>query len=635
MSSESVSAQSPAVGTHEAPLLKEFGVYGAVLQESFQLAFFLIRDRQMALAIVIEAVRKLRAQCTREQKRSYWRLKFLKRKITRLIRNEEDMLQWLIFLEATRYEKVQESAGRVDMADMIIRYVKHLVQITTAMSSFYVNVGLQRLLYNYRTPEARRSYERLTDLYPNAEAYRAVKAALVGQITNRFGDSLKSCEGERGERRFEAFESQEPWFRLVEKCLNLFVPWSTRGACLGSDFDGISREKLASKKTYRGMSSDTVEAHWCHALLHPPCYEKVTKTAELDEPCQRLALPRFFNVKSSGDDLNNHNRSDEPLSESELVNMVRVFRDDELPWQGSFPKTLRIIADGAECGRIDVGRPGSQFQRELPEGTKLLELRADVGDKDILIGTHWIEYTRWDGVAPVTASLALPDQRELLFEIEPVEMKPGQRSMSIQLRCEPVSTLSLWRDSRKASRIPRFHAFAGFALASATLLVVGWIAATVWYHRSMKAQAAVIGQLQREMTSERQAKQTLQDQLLAEQAVGYLLVPDELRPRGPEASETNLLRISTQASLVVLELPLGIDANLSYRAVLRPFLSTDEILTQGDLVKSMKNREMIVRVHVPSVLLQNDRDYVIDLYSRSVSKAWNKASTFRFRTVKN
>jgi hypothetical protein len=36
------------------------------------------------------------------------------------------------------------------------------VQITTPYSSFYVNVGLTRLLYNYSTSEAQRIYEMLT-----------------------------------------------------------------------------------------------------------------------------------------------------------------------------------------------------------------------------------------------------------------------------------------------------------------------------------------------------------------------------------------------------------------------------------------------------------------------------------------
>ena len=117
-----------------------------LLEKGFQLAYFIFPDRSVALCILSGALNKLRLQRGRESRRSYWRDKHLKRAITRITREESDALQWLIFYESDQYEKEQEQQTTPAIRDMIVRYVKNLVRMTTAMSSFYVNIGLQRLL---------------------------------------------------------------------------------------------------------------------------------------------------------------------------------------------------------------------------------------------------------------------------------------------------------------------------------------------------------------------------------------------------------------------------------------------------------------------------------------------------------
>ena len=83
---------------------------GEDLQEKgLQLANFIIADRGIAVETLNSALSKLQAQRSREVKRSYWRSRYLKRKITRMIRNESDMLQWLICAAAEPYEKERET----------------------------------------------------------------------------------------------------------------------------------------------------------------------------------------------------------------------------------------------------------------------------------------------------------------------------------------------------------------------------------------------------------------------------------------------------------------------------------------------------------------------------------------------
>src|SRR5215471_18387925 len=105
-----------------------------LLENGFQLAHFLIPDRAIAIQILSAAMSKLKAQRTRETKRAYWRDKHLKRRITRIARDTADTLQWLIYFEAESFERKQEESGALTTRNMIVRYVKHLVQMTTAMS---------------------------------------------------------------------------------------------------------------------------------------------------------------------------------------------------------------------------------------------------------------------------------------------------------------------------------------------------------------------------------------------------------------------------------------------------------------------------------------------------------------------
>jgi len=120
-----------------------------LLERGFQLAHLLLADRQKALSTLSRALYKLDARHLREKKRTYWRDKYLKSWITRITRNDADILQWLILFESDSDEKEGEACGKPSTRDMIVRYIKHLVRLTTPMSSFNVNVGVSRLLHNY------------------------------------------------------------------------------------------------------------------------------------------------------------------------------------------------------------------------------------------------------------------------------------------------------------------------------------------------------------------------------------------------------------------------------------------------------------------------------------------------------
>src|SRR6185437_11666219 len=135
--------------------------------------------------------------------------------------------------EADTCEKKQESQGLPTEADMVVRYVKHLAQLTTVNSSFHVNVGFNRLLRSYTTPEVQQVYELVTARYPAPEEYRKAKGKLLKQLATRFERFLRMRTAPFGELQFETHVAHEYWSGLVEQCLEFFAPWSARPSCFG------------------------------------------------------------------------------------------------------------------------------------------------------------------------------------------------------------------------------------------------------------------------------------------------------------------------------------------------------------------------------------------------------------------
>src|SRR5260370_28709007 len=263
-----------------------------LLQDGFRLAYFILPDRSTAIDILVRALEKLRVRSRREIRRLYWRDKHAERPVRRIARSDVDMLQWLIMFESGEDERAQERAGNPSLRSMAIRYIKHLVQVTTSLSSFYVNVGLTRLLNNYSTAEAQRIYEMLMCRFPGPDEYRRAKAALMDKMTQRFAGFVKIKRVEHGELRFETFEDQKRWAGLVDDCLRTFTPWSTQGHCSQFVTSNGGNTKLAS--AYRAAHADQnqIEIRCCPILIEPACYRELLKEMAFDPPDTKLALPR-------------------------------------------------------------------------------------------------------------------------------------------------------------------------------------------------------------------------------------------------------------------------------------------------------------------------------------------------------
>src|SRR5262249_34385801 len=114
--------------------------------------------------------------------------------------------------------------------DLVVHFIKHLVRKTTKRNSFYVTLGLGRLLHSYTTAETMDIYsaviqdpERVKDDF----YFRSRKGALMEELKQRFGDLLRVSHGPRGEERFETVDNPGRFAELVRDCLGFFTPWNT------------------------------------------------------------------------------------------------------------------------------------------------------------------------------------------------------------------------------------------------------------------------------------------------------------------------------------------------------------------------------------------------------------------------
>src|SRR5579859_441712 len=364
------------------------------LERGFELAYFIAQHRPSALEILIGALDKLSIQCRREKRRFYWRYSHSCQPIRRITHQDLDAFQWLIMLESEPCEKAQELRGRDSPRDMVVRYIKHLVQITMSMSSFYVCVGMNRLLYSYSTPETQAAFELITQRFPGADQYRRAKKMLTSQLRERFGERVETVRTRHGEIRFQTLEDQSRWHELVRECLSMFSPWSTDGWCkhFRPKVDDMPCSSLPAGKATAGP--DAQETIYCHMFIEPVCRENLSSVLSFSSPEARLALPRFaMKEEMRGSDSNDTQGPPvSKLSDEEKALIAGRLNASKIRRHRIRPRSVSVVVDGLERSQFDLAGTG-HLQIELAEGAKLIEIKGVDEQGDLLLGTHLISYT--------------------------------------------------------------------------------------------------------------------------------------------------------------------------------------------------------------------------------------------------
>jgi hypothetical protein len=591
-----------------------------LLQAGFQLAYFIFPDRSAAIDIVVRALEKLRVRSRREIKRLYWRDKHAERPVRRIARSDVDMLQWLIMFESEKEEKAQELAGNSSLRNMAIRYIKQLVQVTTALSSFYVNVGLTRLLRNYSTAEAQRIYEMLTSRYLGPDEYRRAKAALMEKVSQRFAGFLKITRVEHGELRFEAFEDQARWVGLVDDCLTTFTPWSTQGHC--SQFLAARGCDTQMASVYRADDTDLneLETRCCHILIEPACYSGLLKEMALDPPAAKLALPRFFmseKQEKSGDNGTEPRRPPE-LSQEDLGKIQRRLSATDARRRNMNPRRVTIVIDGVEDAQLDLIQK-RLHQIEVEFGASLIEIRAEDDRGDLILATHFLTYA--NNTFEFSRDTAVLSKGKLKVAVAPIA-NPADHPprATVTLSYHPgfqwTRGLIAWHDFRNSGPTIRSYVAAAVAMA-----ILAWGVTGAFYAHKIKV-------LEQELQQAHRNQQQLAP-TAARAIISYTLTRDDQRVRGTETDgipEISLLH----SPAVSLELPLPPTAeSRSYSAEVKTFAGDQTLVTQNFLQATRTDAGSVVAIVLPADLLKPDTYYTVHLHSS------DRTDRFTFKVADN
>ncbi|HEY6245098.1 MAG TPA: hypothetical protein VIX17_14185 [Pyrinomonadaceae bacterium] len=370
------------------------------LEKAFDLACFIQRDRNAAVRIVTRALAELEVAVTTQGKRLYYKpagRPQLRRSQPDRLRNkisfcDTHLLQRLIYIESEPYEIAQERSDGSTMAseeDFVIHFVKHLVGKTIKRNSFYVTLGLGRLLHSYTTAETMDIYNAVIQ---NPESvkddyyYRSRKGVLMQELKQRFGDLINVCHGPRGEERFEADENPGRFVELVRDCLNFFTPWNT--PCLvPAGIDPI-REGIPSLSYHGKSEEDTIEVNRIHALLHPDCFGRLMCDLHLDPPEKRLHIPRFFYANDVNGNSSDGRRHQPKLTEEEISSIKRELDGNAKHRKAVHGGFLRIIVDGNERASFDLSEKSST-RLNVQRDSELIEVRSrNTAGEEVLLASH-------------------------------------------------------------------------------------------------------------------------------------------------------------------------------------------------------------------------------------------------------
>ena len=591
-----------------------------LLQRGFELAYFLIPDRVTAIDILNRALEKIRARSRREMKRVYWRDKHAERRVRRIARSDMDMLQWLIMFEAEQDERGQERAGSISSRGMAIRYIKHLIQITTTLSSFYVNVGVSRLLHNYSTSEAQRVYEMLTSRFLGPDEYRRAKSALMDKLSERFAGFLKIARVDHGELRFETSDNQEQWVIAVSDSLSVFTPWSTQGHCAQYvSVNGNTKLKTAQKAANTDQNES--ELRCCHILTEPTCYDQLMKDLAFDAPETRLALPRFVmpDKQEKSDDNNAQPPRPPELSQEDLDQIQRRLAVTDARRRNANPRIVTIMIDGVEHAQLDLAQK-HQLQVGLNVGASLIEIRGNDERGDLLLATHFIPYVK--NAFESSRGTAKLGPGELEFKVIPVAtvgQRPPQAILSLNYhaRFQWTRPLISWHEFASFQITPRAYLLTGLAMA-----LIGWGVVGAFYSHKVKELEQKLGLARR---NQQQLSPTS-----ARAIISYALIRDDQRVRGTETIGIPEISLHLHSAAISLELPLTSTTGAAgYSAELKTFTGDQTLMTQNFLQPTGAEHGSIVEIVVPVDLLKADTYYTVLLHSS------NRTDRFTFKVVDN
>ena len=371
------------------------------LEPAFRLAFFIHSDKDIAAQIVTEAIDNLHLARVSQQRRQYYTPAGFssgrpkpQTPRTKVIVDDAHLLQRLVYSASEPYEVRQEqlhNRATLTEEDLVIRFVKHLIKISIRRNSFYVAVGMSRLLHGYTTAETMEIYGALVQdpaRIKDDSYFRACKRELMNELEQRFGPFLRRARAFRGEERFERDDRPSRHSALLRECLRLFTPWGT--LCVSAKrLDGRLDE--LSHLAFAGAEPDKehpIEVNRMHTIIHPDCYAGLAAALGLAEPESCLSLPRFQTTdRHSNGSGPRVDRQSPRLTDEALADIVGELERRAARRGKIRPRHLYIKVDGVERYRLDLDLR-KQVSFEIEQGAEIIEVTARDGEGELKLASH-------------------------------------------------------------------------------------------------------------------------------------------------------------------------------------------------------------------------------------------------------
>ena len=454
-----------------------------LLDAAFELAFFIHQDRSIALAICRDAMQKLEVAASAQIKRLYYRPRKrtgegpLRQGRSRASWGDRHLLQRLTYFESEAWERQGEVRDPESLTedDLLLRFLKHLCQITMKRNSFYASIALGRIVHAYSTADTMGLYDAIAPEgceRKQSDYFRSRKAQLLDEVRARFGELLSIVRGPHQEDRIETREATAQKAAWARECLRVLTPWAT--PCWGKE--ETSSGKRRRNRFAREQDEDSQEARRFHALFHPPCFTGLTRLLRLPDPAGRLAIPRFH-VGEKPPAQGGGGRDDRSarLNPEERAEIQRQLSEESRRRRDFPTRFLRVLVDGRERVRIDP-RASSVARLSLEDSAEMIEVRATVPDGEILLAVHALAGApEGEESGPEVFSIVLESGQSLSFRVDGSTGLAGERTRVVELDYRETgplraALLGARRAAYRAGQAARFAA--GWAQQPITLLLL-------------------------------------------------------------------------------------------------------------------------------------------------------------------
>ncbi|MBX7223561.1 MAG: hypothetical protein K1Y36_26845 [Blastocatellia bacterium] len=488
------------------------------LNRAFALAFFIHPDRPLACEIAVQALARLEVAATAQDKRLYYTPTGRRAgetepsavQRTKVTLSDVHLLQYLVYQVSETCERSQEqnpaAAIRLTETDLLIRFIKHLTALTMKRNSFYVALGLCRLLFSYNTQETLEVYGVVLqnpDRLPDDYYCRSRKKKLLEEMRERFGDFLRVAKGQRGEGRFEPGPTGQVQRDWVERCLHQFTPWET--SCpIPPDFDPLVDEVPWLHSPHHDPARfQPVEISRMHALLHPECFWRLTAALNLEVPPERLTLPRIF-LPGKGEPPAmppSDRGTPQPLTPQELGEIHQRLDAQSQRRKAASTGTAWIYIDGME--RTEFTLRSQETIHLIVDEAALLEIRSRDETGEIVLATLWLASLETSRLSDrATQSITLEGGQTFCFHIQVERDEWGEITHSeIEIAYQaPVPATGpatrwqslknlLWRNMRFSDW--DFPTFLTPVLAGGLLLICGTGLVYLWWRANLPVAPVV------------------------------------------------------------------------------------------------------------------------------------------------